>query len=659
MSDTTKSIVVGDLVYEASETAGRLHRRARESAPQTKAAPAARLPLPFTELLDRETELELLRALPPGSGIELNGRPGFGKTAILRFLAGQPQSDLYPDGVVYLGPDSLGGPADLVEALAAEFASGDPMWQPGEDELWELLERQRALLLLDEPPLTREALDQLRARVPQCTLVVARSEPAAEVPAALELTGLPTEAAIRLLEIQLGRATAGAERDAAVRICTAFAGHPLAIVQTAGLARDGAALADLAADLAGSPHARLTDLLLSSLTEDEDRVVAALAALDGASLGAERLAELAGVDPIQPVLDSLVRRGLLRRDERPDRVAGLAQLNERLQQISDLSGWAEKAVHLFTGLATGSLSADQALDDLGAVFNLLDWAHESERWQEALQLVKVAETGLALARRFDAWGHALEQGLHAADKLGDTRSQAWALDRLGSRAALLGDRVAAKDYFERAASLHSAAGERAAAALSRRNLGRLGRPRGIRAVRESLSSVPAGARILATTVLVVAVGGSLAAGYARPSRGPHGVPGATGPRGATGPQGPPGKPGAAAAKGDRGAQGSQGAKGDTGPRGLPAIRLWAVVNADGSIAQSASTETPSGRFDGKRSYTITFTHDITNCSWLAVPEEDPAGKTPPPTAGIPADAHTVKLGFLSTPSAPFVLTLLC
>jgi hypothetical protein len=55
VSDTTKSIVVGNLVYEASDTAGRLRRRAHESSPQAKTAPAARLPLPFTELLDRET----------------------------------------------------------------------------------------------------------------------------------------------------------------------------------------------------------------------------------------------------------------------------------------------------------------------------------------------------------------------------------------------------------------------------------------------------------------------------------------------------------------------------------------------------------------------------------------------------------------------------
>lgn len=654
MSDTTKSIVVGNLVYEARDTAGRLLRRAHESAPQPTTAPAARLPLPFAELLDREAELALLRGLPAGGGVELNARPGFGKTALLRFLSAQPP-DRYPDGVVYLGPDSLGGPADLIEALAAPFVAGQPTWRPGDPALWELLERQRALLLLDEPPLTREALDQLRERVPRCSVVVAWSRPSDEVPGALELTGLPTEAAVRLLELQLGHSATGAERDAAVRICNTFAGHPLALVQTAGLARAGTALSDLAAELTGSPHERLEELLIASLSEDEERVLAALATFDGASLDATRLAQLAEVHPIEPVLDSLEHRGLLRRDERPDRVAGLAQVNDRLQRLSDLSSWAEKAVRLFTGLATGNLSADQALDDLGAVFKLLDWAHESQRWQEALELVKIAETGLALARRFDAWGHALERGLTAADKLGDAHSQAWALDRLGSRAALLGDRTAAKEYFERAANLHVSAGERAAAALSRRNLAQLGRPRGIRAVRESLASLPAGARILATTVLVVAVGGSLAAGYARPTRGPRGAAGATGARGPTGLRGPQGKPGTATAKGDTGPRGATGPQGDAG---APAVRLWAVVDPAGQVTAQGPTETPSGSFDGKRSYTLKFIRDISSCSWVAVPAAD-TSKTPPPTSGVPTDPHTVQVTFLFTPSSPFVVTLLC
>jgi hypothetical protein len=655
--ETSKSIVVGGLVYEASDTASRLRREREPSPPRLSTAPAARLPLPLAELLDRESELEILRAPPPRL-IELHARPGFGKTSLLRFLAGRPQPELYPDGVIYLGPDSLGGPADLIEALAAELVAGDPTWRPDDPELWELLESRRALLLLDEPPLTAEALQQLRGRFPSCAVVVASSS-SGEVTGALELTGLPTDAGVGLLEQQLGGSTIGAERDAAVRISSAFAGHPLALVQSAGLAREGASLSDLAAELAGSPHERLSELLIESLSEREERVLAALAAVDGASLSAERLSELAEVDPIEPMLDSLERRGLLRRDEKPDRVAGLAQVNERLQEISDVTGYAEKAVRLFTGLASGSLSTDEALDDLGAVFSLLNWANANRRWQEALELVKVAETGLALARRFDAWGHALEHALHAGDQLGDKHAQAWALDRLGNRAALLGDRSAAKEYLQRAATLHASMGESAAAAVTRRNLD-LVRPRGFRALRESFDALPTGVRVLGAAVAVVAVGGSLAADYARPASGPRGAAGEPGKRGERGPRGRQGKPGTAAATVTTTVQGLQGKRGDPGQN---AIRLWAVVDADGTVTSAAPAETPSDVPDLKAgTYTFTYNTDISSCSWLAVPQADPNSETapPPPAAGaVPAGSNSFQVQFEFATHFPFVVTVLC
>ena len=654
MLDTSKSIVVGGLVYEASDTASRLGRAPEQSPPRTRTAPAARLPLPFPELLDRESELEVLRASPPRL-VELHARPGFGKTALLRFLAGRPQPELYPDGVVYIGPDSLGGPADLIEALAAELVAGDPTWRPDDPELWELLESRRALVLLDEPPLTPEALDQLRGRVPHCTVVVASSS-TREVTGAVELAGLPTEAGVRLLEQQLGSSTIGPERDAAVTICNAFAGHPLALVQTAGLAREGASLSCLAAELAGSPHERLSELLIESLSEREKRVLAALAAVDGASLSAERLSELAEVDPIELVLDSLERRGLLRRDEKSDRVAGLAQVDERLQQISDVTGYAEKAVRLFTGLAAGDLSADEALDDLGAVFSLLNWANENRRWQEALELVKVAETGLALARRFDAWGHALEHALHAGDQLGDKRAQAWALDRLGNRAALLGDRSAAKEYLQRAASLHASTGESAAAAVTRRNLD-LVRPRGFRALRESFGALPTGVRVLGVAVAVVAVGGSLAAGYARPARGPRGAAGPPGAQGKAGPRGLRGANGPASLRGATGPQGPQGPQGPAGPSGT---ELWALVDPAGGVDASGA-DTPTDKPDGgtPQTYTLTFNKNIKSCSWLAVPQAGPTSKNPPPTSGVVNAAGAVPVQFRFNPTLPFVVTVLC
>jgi hypothetical protein len=84
-----------------------------------------------------------------------------------------------------------------------------------------------------------------------------------------------------------------------------------------------------------------------------------------------------------------------------------------------------------------------------------------------------------------------------------------------------------------------------------------------------------------------------------------------------------------------------------------------VVNSDGSIARSADPAAQTDSFDGKRSYKLTFTRDISACSWLAVPTPNPDANNPPPTAGLPTDQHTVEVMFLSTPPAQFVVTVLC
>ena len=85
------------------------------------------------------------------------------------------------------------------------------------------------------------------------------------------------------------------------------------------------------------------------------------------------------------------------------------------------------------------------------------------------------------------------------------------------------------------------------------------------------------------------------------------------------------------------------------------------MNSDGTIAQSADTTAQTDSFDGKRSYTFTFTRDISACSWLAVPAANPSTHNPPPTAGLPTDQHNVQVTFLSTLTTPaqFVLTVLC
>lgn len=71
------------------------------------------------------------------------------------------------------------------------------------------------------------------------------------------------------------------------------------------------------------------------------------------------------------------------------------------------------------------------------------------------------------------------------------------------------------------------------------------------------------------------------------------------PQGSSGPAGPPGP------KGD---------KGEKGDRGEPAMRLWAQVNADGSIASSSGVKAGPG---GGPPYDIAFERaDVRSCAYL-------------------------------------------
>jgi len=90
--------------------------------------------------------------------------------------------------------------------------------------------------------------------------------------------------------------------------------------------------------------------------------------------------------------------------------------------------------------------------------------------------------------------------------------------------------------------------------------------------------------------------------------------GASGPRGEVGPVGPAGAPGT------RGSEGPQGPRGETGPQGPPATRLWAVVNADGTLRRGSGVLTSSGN---PSTFTkVRFDRPIDNCAILAS-----AGKT--------------------------------
>ena len=75
--------------------------------------------------------------------------------------------------------------------------------------------------------------------------------------------------------------------------------------------------------------------------------------------------------------------------------------------------------------------------------------------------------------------------------------------------------------------------------------------------------------------------------------------------------GPRGLPGARGATGATGAQGVKGDKGDKGDPGTPATKLWAVVNANGTLLRSSGGVSVSGT----NYYTVTFPQPVDNCAY--------------------------------------------
>ena len=138
--------------------------------------------------------------------------------------------------------------------------------------------------------------------------------------------------------------------------------------------------------------------------------------------------------------------------------------------------------------------------------------------------------------------------------------------------------------------------------------------------------------------------------------GPRGPRGFRGPKGAKGAKGDPGSPGA---QGVQGVQGVQGLPGLRGPAGPPAASLWAVVNADGTVARGSGVVGTNHPSDGI--YSVKFTGTISQCAWLATISQGNFGYI---TTGL-GDSNTVDIeiraqgdGSLSVDRA-FHLAVIC
>jgi hypothetical protein len=470
------SILYGNFRIEIlTDVGGKLERISLQKA---ASQPAARQPTTPADgeaalLLDREDELRRIRlAVDAGDPIELVGPCGFGKTGLLRRLAGAVggQDAARPWIYLRLGRERLD---DTLQRLVdASYTSQQP-FKATPEQRTQLLGQVSSVVLLDDLTLGPGDVRQLVASLPGCGLVLASTQPLlGRHGTSVTLAGLTDRAAADLIAGDLGRPLTAAEEGAVHDLAEAVQGQPLHLHQAAALAReDGRSLADLARRAARDPQV-LDRLSVDALAEQERRVLAVLALAGGALLPGELIAAVGDVATLGDSLGLLRRRGLVEQHE--DRfglpICHVTAYRELLLKYLQLGGALGT---LSDWLATRDPSGQAARSAIDGAVNALGFAAEHAQWPEVVRLVRVLEPALTLAGRWQASREALEHGLAAARELGDQGAEALFSHQLGTLELSLDHLDQARAHLEHAVQLRARLGDHAGAAVSSHNLGLL------------------------------------------------------------------------------------------------------------------------------------------------------------------------------------------
>lgn len=382
---------------------------------------------PFAGLQGREAEVAAATAaLTAGRAVEIFGPAGIGKTALLRFLQYEPVADRFPDGVIHLFGGAL--PAlDQLQMLYDAFYTTEIPYKPTESAARQALRPKQALVIIDDAERPRTELEQLRGCLPSATFVFASAERRLFAEGeAIPLHGLKNQAALALLERELGRPLTAAEWRPANGLCESLMGHPLHLKELATRVREGAAFADLVSETGpGTIWAKLlalTDVALIDL--------------------------LAQPEEAKRLIEAL-------------RTGGPAD-----------EGWTTAAQRVLT--------AQQALLEAGRpereddrvllLYLVVDLAKAAGLWSGLINLVRSASGLLLSSRRWATWQSLSEAAQAAATKLGDQAAEAWSLHQLGAHALCTGDVGRAHSLLTEAERLRTKLGDEAGLKVTRQNL---------------------------------------------------------------------------------------------------------------------------------------------------------------------------------------------
>lgn len=433
--------------------------------PRLKPQPVSLRPKPFRDLLDRVTETtDIINALESQESVECIGESGYGKTSLLRHLAHQTQLSTFAAGVVYFQVNRQ-SEADLLKSLFDAFYTCDFPIKPTETEIRSYLQAVNALVLLDDVDISADQIKTLINNAPNCTFIVVNKERSLfGETREVSLKGLPAADAVRLFRRELGRALSAEEEKQAQLLCESLGCVPLLVLRAAHQAREEKRPP---AAVIEEPKTALAAAEIEPCTEDEKKVLAALAVFRGAPVAAEHVASIAEVPDAEQALNDLEQRGLVQSHEQRYTLAS----DVTADTLGDPTPWFKRALAHFVSWTEQRRSKPELIaGSAQAILLVLKWAVTNHSWSEVKQLGHAIEEALTLSGKWDMWATALESVEAAAGAQKDLAETAWSLHQLGTRALLLDNRSTAKASLRQALAIRERLNDETGAAITRHNL---------------------------------------------------------------------------------------------------------------------------------------------------------------------------------------------
>ncbi|HEV7806129.1 MAG TPA: AAA family ATPase [Solirubrobacteraceae bacterium] len=446
--------------------------------PRERPKPISALPRDVPQLYGRRSEIDRARStMGCGDPIQFCGPSGLGKTTLLRHLSHRPEGH-FRDGVIYYRSRRESLDDLLMRIFEFLYESvGTTKVKPTTAELATHLGAINALLLLDDVDLEREDLETLLLTLPRSVFVFGSPQRSLwSEGEAIRLRGLPEAAALTLVEDELGRPLSVTEGADFTQLCRALEGHPLQLKKAvAQIIDEGVTATQLYAQAtrerstaATQPAHQLTAQLANALAEDHRRVLALLAASDGAPLHVDHVAAIAAVPDAAAILAELEDHGLAQsHSPRYSATAPIAALQHH--ELTDR--WRSSLLAYLIDHAEHHRDRPQRLrDDLEPIITSLRWAAGRGLHADVVRLARASDAVAESAGLWGAWRSILEIALQSARLDGDRGGEAWALHQLGTRALCLELTGEAAVHLLDALRIREQIGDKVGAAATRQNL---------------------------------------------------------------------------------------------------------------------------------------------------------------------------------------------